>query len=85
MAKAPRKPAVPGASQAATVSNPDVVSKAPQHDARAAAMGLPDFTDKSVDYTATWFAEHPDAPRRNVLTAEGWYVHPEMPEQAKAA
>lgn len=72
---ATRKTVVPGAA-----SDFDAPPEAPaelQPDPRAIAAGIPDFTKQSVAAAIRWFADNPTAPRRNVLTAEGWYVHPE--------
>jgi len=46
-------------------------------DHRTVAAGIPDFRQKSVAYAMQWFADNPGVTRRNVLTAEGWYVHPD--------
>lgn len=73
---ATRKPtALPGASSEDGM--PADVTKELPEDTRSLSMGLPDFREKSVEYAMRWFKDNPNAPRRNVLTAEGWYVHAE--------
>jgi hypothetical protein len=79
---ATRKPVVPGFS--------DDLAAAPApaelpRDVRAEQMGLPDFRGHSAEYAAAWFEANPSARKRNVLTAEGWYVHPEQPGDARMA
>lgn len=70
-----RASVIPGeASQEAHAPAPPAAAEA---DPRSLSMGLPDFTSHSAAYAAQWFKEHPEARKRNVLTAEGWYVHPE--------
>jgi hypothetical protein len=76
-----RKPMIPG-----EFDEPVQAPSAPLlPDPRLVSAGIPDFTQKSIDAAIRWFADHPDAPRRNVLTAEGWYVHPVTPELERAA
>lgn len=80
-----RKPAaIPGAASDPADLPAEVVKPLPE-DTRALSMGLPDFRDKSCAYAMQWFADNPDAPKRNVLTAEGWYVHPLPPGANNAA
>lgn len=74
MARAPRIPSGDDFAAAAPADHVEL-----PRDARAERMGLPDFRSMSADGAARYFADHPEAPRRNVLTAEGWYVHPVAP------
>lgn len=69
MARATR---IPGAIEAPAQQ----AQKEEPRDPREVRAGLPDFREMSCDAVIAWFKEHPEAPRRNVLTAEGVYVHP---------
>ena len=80
MARAPR---VPSGDDFAPPA-PAAPAELPR-DVRAERMGLPDFRSMSCDGAARWFADHPEAPKRNVLTAEGWYVHAVAPGAERLA
>jgi hypothetical protein len=48
-----------------------------EEDAGRRFTAVPDFRHKSAAAAAKWFKENPDANKRGVLTAEGYYVHPD--------
>lgn len=67
------EPAAPVASEDET----DTEAAAEEPVSESARHVLPDFRHKSAAYAQKWFKDNPNAPKRSVLTAEGFYVHPE--------
>lgn len=78
---ASKRAAIPGEAEPTA----EAAAPAAAVDHRAERMGLPDFSQKSCAYAEQWFKDHPEMAKRNVLTAEGWFVHPLPPMGTRGA
>lgn len=75
---------VPGeAPEAAQTDTPEVAADPAQGEEPTTAttrFSIPDFRHKSAIAAKAWFEANPNAPKRGVLTHDGWY----LPEGAHA-
>ena len=73
--KASRVPGDTGSDHQPAAAPDD--AEAVEEDIGRRFTAVPDFRHKSAAAAAKWFRDNPDANKRGVLTAEGYYVHPD--------